>query len=105
MSKDNTTLLSWSIADGWDYVTKENDGSMVYSRVVAADASLTKAPVIAALTGEGNIGHIKVSSEITKANISDVASDAGNITFTAYAIQQDGFADAAAAWTQAKNAT
>ena len=105
VSKDNQTLLSWSIADSWQFVTKETDGSMVYSCAVAADASLTNASVIAALTGEGNTGHIEVSSEITKANISEVSSTAGNITFTAYAIQQDGFADAAAAWAQAKTAT
>lgn len=104
VTKDNKTLLSWSIAESWTYLKKETDGSMIYYCTVAADASLSNASVIAALTGEGNTGHVEVSSEITKADIADVASAAGNITFTAYAIQQDTFADAAAAWAVAKDA-
>lgn len=96
-------LLSWSIADGWTYLTTE-DGARVYYREVAANASLTDVPVIAALSGEGEAKHIDVSSDIAKTNVSTVATKAGNIVFSAYAIQQDGFNNATAAWAVAKTA-
>lgn len=96
-------LLSWSIADGWTYLTTE-DGARVYYREVAANASLTDVPVIAALSGEGEAKHIDVSSDIAKTNVSTVATKAGNIVFSAYATQQDGFNDATAAWAVAKTA-
>lgn len=105
VSKDNKTLLSWSIADDWTHLSTENDGSNVYYCAVDAGASLGDVSVIEALTGEGNTGHIEVSSEITKDNIADVYDDAGDIAITAYAIQQDGFNSVADAWAQAQTAT
>lgn len=105
-------LLSWSIANGWDFVTTESDGSKVYCRVVGKNETLADAAVIASLstTAEGEATsntakHIAVSNNITKGNIDEVAAAAGNITFTAYAIQKDGFDSASAAWTQAKTAS
>lgn len=63
----------------------------VYYKVVAAGESLENVAVIA-----GN--KITVSSAITEKNVSDIAEAAGNITFTAYAIQQAGFGTVADAW-------
>ena len=102
VSEGDKTLLSWSIDSGWTHLQKETDGSQVYYREVAENVKSDNALVIAANSGEGDTGNIDVSSEITKANIEKVKDAAGNITITAYAIQKDTFADAAAAWTAVK---
>ena len=81
--------MKW-VLDGW---TKLEDG--VYYKEVAANAGEQSWSVI-------KDNKITVSSEITKANISDYTK---GLTFTAYAIQKDGFNSVADAWTQAKNAT
>lgn len=81
--------MEW-VLDGW---TKLEDG--VYYKEVAANAGAQTWSVI-------KDNKITVSSEITKTNIGDYAKA---LSFTAYAIQKDGFADAAAAWAQAKKAT
>ena len=81
--------VKW-VLDGW---TKLGDG--VYYKEVAANAGEQSWSVI-------KDNKITVSSEITKANISDYTK---GLTFTAYAIQKDGFNSVADAWTQAKNAT
>ncbi len=81
--------MKW-VLDGW---TKLEDG--VYYKEVAANAGEQSWSVI-------KDNKITVSSEITKANISDYTKE---LTFTAYAIQKDGFNSVADAWTQAKNAT
>lgn len=103
VSEGSKELLSWSIASGWTYLPDETDGN-VYYRVVAEDGNLGKTLVIAANSGEGNTGNIEVSSDITKANIASVMADAGDITITAYAIQQATFDTVADAWDAAKTA-
>lgn len=93
LGDDNSALLSWSVdcneTTGWKPVSAEYDD--VYYKVVAAGESLENVAVIA-----GN--KITVSSAITEKNVSDIAEAAGNITFTAYAIQQAGFDTVADAW-------
>lgn len=93
LGDDNSALLSWSVdcneTTGWKPVPAEDDD--VYYKVVAAGESLENVAVIA-----GN--KITVSSAITEKNVSDIAKAAGNITFTAYAIQQAGFDTVADAW-------
>ncbi len=96
VAADEKALLSWSVADNWTFLTNESDSAMVYYCTVAADDTLD-ANVIS------ENGKVTVSSEITKANITNISSDAGSIAFTAYAIQQDTFTDAAAAWAAVKN--
>ena len=81
--------VKW-VLDGW---TKLGDG--VYYKEVAANAGEQSWSVI-------KDNKITVSSEITKANISDYTK---GLSFTAYAIQKDGFTTVAAAWEQAKTAT
>ena len=93
LGDDNSALLSWSVdcneTTGWKPVSAEYDD--VYYKGVAAGESLVNVAVIA-----GN--KITVSSAITEKNVSDIAEAAGNITFTAYAIQQAGFGTVADAW-------
>lgn len=93
LGDDNSALLSWSVdcneTTGWKPVSAEYDD--VYYKVVAAGESLENVAVIA-----GN--KITVSSAITEKNVSDIAKAAGDITFTAYAIQQAGFGTVADAW-------
>lgn len=81
--------MKWEL-NGW---TKLEDG--VYYKEVAANAGEQSWSVI-------KDNKITVSSEITKANISDYTK---GLSFTAYAIQKDGFTTVAAAWAQAQTAT
>lgn len=89
-SLGNNEEMKWTIADGW---TKLEDG--VYYKEVAANAGGQTWNVI-------KDNKITVSSEITKDNIDDYTK---GLTFTAYAIQQDGFSTVADAWTHAQTAT
>ncbi len=77
--------MSWTL-DGW---TKLEDG--VYYKEVAAGAGNQSWSIIS-----GN--SITVSSEITN---NDIGNYENSLTFSAYAIQQGGFASVAAAWTEA----
>lgn len=81
--------MKWELV-GW---TKLEDG--VYYKEVAANAGEQSWSVIKDNT-------ITVSSEITKANISNYTK---GLSFTAYAIQKDGFETVSDAWDQAQNAT
>ena len=90
--------MTWTVADGW---TKLENVPGVYYREVVVDTDIAntaeteKYSII-----KGNT--ITVSSDITKANISNYTKE---LNFTAYAIQQDGFnGNVANAWTQAKDA-
>ena len=101
----NNQEMKWNVADGW---TKLENVPGVYFREVVVDtdtantAETEKYGIIKGST-------ITVSSEITKANISNYTK---GLNFTAYAIQQedggsdnDGKFTPAEAWTQAQNAT
>lgn len=91
--------MKWTVADGW---TKLENVSGVYYREVVVDTDTAKT----AETEKYGIirdNTITVSSEITKDNISDFTK---GLTFTAYAIQQDGFdGNVTNAWTQAQTET
>ena len=77
--------MKW-VLDGWKKLV---DG--VYYKEVDANAGEQSWSVI-------KDNKITVSSDITKDNISNYAK---SLTFTAYAVQKEGFADASAAWTEA----
>ena len=83
----NSQQMKWEL-NGW---TKVVDG--VYYKEAAANSGVQAWDII-----NGNT--ITVSSSITSADISDYAK---NLAFTAYAIQQEGFATVEAAWAQAQN--
>lgn len=88
--------MTWTIASDWTFLTVENEKDHVYVYYAEVDAEEEfEASIIAGDT-------ITVPNTITEGDLKNYSGT--NLTFTAYAIQQDGFADAAAAWAQAKNA-
>ncbi|MBR4289257.1 MAG: hypothetical protein IKT52_01285 [Oscillospiraceae bacterium] len=90
--------MKWTVADSW---TKLENVPGVYYREVVVDTD-TANTAETEKYGIINGNTITVSSQITKDNISNYTM---GLTFTAYAIQKDGFNSAADAWDQAKNAT
>lgn len=81
--------IKYEIADGWTALTG-NDG--VYYRVV--DASTTNQEFAVLKNNQ-----VSIPDSVEKENVDDLT---GNFTlsFTAYAIQSEGFATAAAAWAK-----
>lgn len=86
------TGMSYEIADGWTALEGENG---VYYRQVGSVTADTSFAVI-----KGN--EITVSSDLTKENI---PSAQPTLKITAYAVQQENIADAAAAWEAANPTT
>lgn len=90
--------VTYSIADGW---MQDNDTKIpanVYYRKVDAVEDDTSFYVLKGNTEYPN-GVVTVSEDLTKDKIKDI-KDKPTLTFTAYAVQQDGIADAAAAWAK-----
>ena len=87
--KAGKTCLSWSVNTGW---TALPGSTGVYYKALAKGTDLAATSVIAndQITVDG--------TNVTETNINDVASGAGSLTFTAYAIQQAGFEAPEAAW-------
>lgn len=81
--------VTYEIADGWTALTGE-DG--VYYREVSA-ATADKAFSVL------KDNKITVDSELTKEDVNAITTNP-TLTFTAYAVQKDGIADAAAAWAK-----
>lgn len=85
--------VTYSIADGWT----KGDGTKiprnVYYRAVEAVTTDTDFAVL-------KDNKIYVSEELTKGDIQSITTQP-KLTFTAYAVQKDGMADAAAAWAAA----
>lgn len=92
---NNAETLTWSVDSAWTAVTGYPG---VYYIAVAANTSLSATSVIA-----GDVIQVN-GTNVTQDNIQAVATAAGELTFTAYAIQQAGFVDTngdpdvAAAW-------
>ena len=85
--------VTYSVADDW---TKGNGTKIpenVYYRAVDAVTTDTDFAVL-------KDNKIYVSEELTKGDIQSVTTQP-KLTFTAYAVQKDGMADAAAAWAAA----
>mgnify|MGYP007093357552 CR=1 FL=1 len=95
-----TDKVTYSIADGWTKGDGTNIPENVYYREVPAAAADTIFDVI-----QGN--KIIVSSDLTKAEINNLAeaNKTPTLTFTAYAVQKDGIADAATAWAKVPTTT
>lgn len=86
-------FISYELADGWTELTS---GAGVYYREVAASAADQPFNVL-------KDNKVTVKYTVTKAMMEALkAEDAiqPSLTFTAYAIQQEGFTTAAAAWEQ-----
>lgn len=85
-----TAKIDYKIASGW---TELEGVSGVYYREVGAVTEDTSFEVI-----KGNV--ITVSENLTKAEVNTVVTVQPKLTFTAYAVQKDGVADAADAWAK-----
>lgn len=81
--------VTYSVADGWTALTGQPG---VYYREVGAVTADTDFYVL-----KDNV--VKVSDTLTKEDIKDITTGP-TLTFTAYAIQKDGIADAATAWSK-----
>ena len=89
------TYVIYAMADGWMAVPETTD---VYYREVDADTA--KAGVTYNVITDNNV---LIPNTVTKAMLdSATGANAPSLTFTAYAVQKEGFADASAAWTEAQ---
>lgn len=86
---DGTRKVKYGIVDGWTALTGETG---VYYREVGAATADTFFDVLA-----GNV--VTVSENLTKTEVSGITTQP-KLTFTAYAVQKDGIADAGTAWTK-----
>ena len=84
--------VTYSIADGWTKLTGVTGVDNVYYREVGAVTADTEYYVL-----KGNM--VTVSDTLTKEDIQNITNP--TLTFTAYAVQKDGFNTAAAAWAEA----
>ncbi len=80
--------VTYSIADGWTALAGQTG---VYYREVGAVTADTSFDVI-------RDNKVYVSDTLTKEDIQNITNP--TLTFTAYAVQKDGIADAATAWTK-----
>lgn len=87
---NNKAKIDYKIASGW---TELEGVSGVYYREVGAVTADTSFDVI-----KDNV--ITVSENLTKAEVNTVVTVHPKLTFTAYAVQKDGVASAAAAWAK-----
>ena len=81
--------VTYSVANGWTALTGQPG---VYYREVDAVTADTDFYVL-----KDNV--VKVSDRLTKEDIKDITTQP-TLTFTAYAVQKDGIADAATAWSK-----
>lgn len=92
-----TKKVSYAIATGWTALPGQNG---VYYREVNAPTADTSIYILA---GDATYsqGVVKVSENLTKTEVNSItAGTQPRLTFTAYAVQKDGIADAATAWTK-----
>ena len=104
-SDGTTRKVKYAIADGWDALEGETG---VYYRQVGASDSAQKFYVLAG-EGEGVYanGMVTVSSTLTKSEVQGIGTgeNAPTLTFTAYAVQQEGVDTPQEAWDIAKDAS
>lgn len=92
--------VTYSVADGWT----QGDGTKIpenvyYREVRAAEAKNGASYYVLAGDTDHPNGVVKVSDTLTKEDIEDITTKP-TLTFTAYAVQKDGIADAATAWSK-----
>lgn len=88
---DKTKKVSYRIADDWTKGDGKEIPANVYYREVAANDKAQEFPV---LKGD----KVTVSDTLTKDEIKGIITTKPTLTFTAYAVQKDGIADATTAW-------
>lgn len=89
--------VTYSIADGWTKGDGTKIPANVYYRAVDAVTNDTDFAVL-------KDNKIYVSEELSKNDIQSISAQP-KLTFTAYAVQKDGIADADTAWTKANPTT
>ena len=85
--------MSWSVASGWEYLTKDRYGGKdryVFFKILEPNTQLSGEKIV-------KDGEISVSEEITKANIGSLGN--ADLTFRASVIQAGGFKTVQEAWT------
>lgn len=94
---DGTKKVSYSIADGWTALTSHTG---VYYRAVDATTADTSFDVLKDNT-------VTVRDTLTKDEVNKLknSSKPTQLTFTAYAVQKDGFDTAADAWAKIPTTT
>ncbi len=95
--------VTYAIADGWTQGDGTDIPDNVYYRQVAATTADTSYYVLKGNDTYPN-GVVTVSENLTKDEIKNITSKP-TLTFTAYAVQQDGIADAETAWAKANPTT
>lgn len=86
-------FVTYSMATGWTAVPNTNG---VYYREVAASTTVQTYDVI-------SNNQVSIPETVTKAMLDQATgNNAPSLTFTAYAVQKEGFADASAAWQEAE---
>ena len=88
-----TDYITYTMADGWTPVAGETN--VYYKTVAATDA--TAGTELKILKDD----QVTVLATVTKAMMEAAKTNAPSLTFTAYAVQQAGFDNAAAAWLEA----
>ncbi|MFW5617799.1 MAG: hypothetical protein ACOCNI_06220 [Prevotella pectinovora] len=89
--------VTYSIADGWTKGDGKDIPANVYYRAVDAVKADTDFAVL-------KDNKIYVSEELSKSDIQSITAQP-KLTFTAYAVQKDGIADVATAWSKAVSTT
>ena len=92
---NGTAKVSYSVAGGTnDWKALDNYPGVYYREVSAGDAQT-------GVVYDVNC-NVTVSEELTKAEVNSItAENQPKLTFTAYAVQKDGIADAGTAWAKA----
>lgn len=91
-----TNKVSYAIANGW---TALDGVAGVYYREVEASANNSSYGILAD-------DKVTVSENLTKTEVNSIAAGTQpKLTFTAYAVQKDGIADAATAWAEVPTTT
>ena len=95
--------VTYSIADGWTKGDGTDIPANVYYREVSATTGDTSFNVLKGNEKYPN-GVVTVSENLTKAEVNNISTQP-KLTFTAYAVQKDGIADAATAWAKVPTPT
>ena len=91
-----TGKVTYSIATGWT----QGDGTKIPANVYYRSVNAVEADTDFAVLEDNKI---YVSEELSKSDIQSIS--APKLTFTAYAVQKDGIAEADTAWTKANPTT
>ena len=93
-----TTIAAQIAANGWQPLKDDNnvDVKNVYYKTYTKSAEITNLPVF---------GHFTIADRANAADSWNNFSAETKVTVTAYAVQQDGFASATAAWGETFGAT